>query len=111
MATAVPTWNPNWEFNFTLTPSSGTISGVAASSGTLTGSGPYLLTAATSSGGTGSVTITLELTGNINAAHNVAFAITSAKELQYSTPDKDSDDHTATQTINAIPATTGFSAN
>jgi hypothetical protein len=112
MATGIGSYNPNWEFEFTLTPSLGTtISSIASSTGLLSGSSTYKVTNIGSATGTGSATITLELTGNINAPHSVDFAITSAKELQYNTPDKDNDDWTATQTINAIPATSAITAN
>jgi len=111
MATGVSSWNPNWEFNFTLTPSNGTtISNVTSSAGTLT-SGPYKVTGLSSASGVGTVTITLELTGGVNAAHTVDFAITSATELQYNTPSNNTGNKAATQTINGIPATTAFSAN
>ena len=105
-------WNPNWEFAFTLTPSVGaTISNVVASSGTISGAGPYTVTGVTSTSGAGSVTITLDITGDATIVQTVAFAITSAKELQYQTAESNATNNSATQTINAIPATTGFSAN
>jgi len=107
MTTANAGWNPNWEIDFTLTPAgTATIANVAASGGTLTGTGPYNLTALTSSGGNGTVNITMDVTGDAFTLQSVALAITSAKELQYNTPDMDSDDWDATQTINAIPNTT-----
>lgn len=112
MATA--SWNPNWEFNFTLTPSAAaTIGSVAASSGTLSGpvAGVYKVTGVASASGTGTTTITLELTGGINAAHTVVFAITSAKELTYNTPSNNTGNNTATQTVNGIPATTAISTD
>ena len=114
MATGISSFNPNWEFNFTLTPSASTsIASVASNAGTLTGTGPYNVTAVPSGPGTGTgtATITLEFTGDINTAHTVAIAITSAKELTYNTPSNNSGNKSATQTVNAIPATTGFSAN
>lgn len=105
-------WNPNWEFAFTLTPSVGaTISNVISSSGTISGAGPYTVTGVTSATGTGSVTITLDITGDATTVHTVALAITSAKEFQYQTTESNVTNNGATQTINAIPATTGFSAN
>jgi hypothetical protein len=112
MASGNVAWNPNWEFSFTLTPSAGvTINNVVASSGTLSGTGPYTVTGATSAAGVGSVTITLDVTGDATTVHTVAYAITSAKELQYQTIEANAANNNATQTINAIPATTGFSAN
>lgn len=112
MATGIASYNPNWEFDFTLTPSSGTtISSVASSAGSLTGAGPYKVTSIGSATGTGSVVITLELTGDVNTAHTVAIAITSAKELTYNTPSNDTGNKGAIQTINSIPATSAISAN
>ena len=112
MASGNATWNPNWEFNFTLTPSVGaTISNVVTSSGTLSGTGTYTITGVTSAAGVGSVTVNLDVTGSATAVQTVAFAITLAKELQYQTTESNSANNGATQTINAIPATTGFNAN
>jgi hypothetical protein len=112
MATGVSTFNPNWEFNFTLTPGSGaTIGTVSTSAGTLSGTGPYTVTAVPSSGGTGTVTISFPLTTNINIVNTAAILITSAKELTYQTPSNNTGNKAATQTVNAIPATTGFSSN
>ena len=112
MTTANASWNPNWEINFILTPSAGaTIASVAASEGTLTGSGPYNLTALTSAGGNGTVNITMDVTGDAFTVHTVALAITSAIELQYNTPDMDTDDWDATQTINAIPNTSDITTD
>jgi len=111
MATGIPAYSPNWEFDFTLLPSSGTISSVASSLGTLTGAGPYKVTNIGSATGTGSVVITLEFTGDVNTAHTVAIAITAAKELTYNTPSNNAGNKSATQTINAIPATSAITAN
>jgi len=112
MTTGNSSWSPNWQFVFTLTPSSGaTIAGVAASAGTLSGSGPYTLTAIPSTSGAKTVTITMNVTGNIYTMHTVDLAITSAKELTYNTPDKDNNDWTATQTINPVPNTSSISTD
>lgn len=106
MITGVSTFNPNWEIEFTLTPGTGaTISNVGNSSGTLSGTGPYTLTGLTSASGAGTVNITMEITGNIYTLLDVDFEITSAKELTNNNSDKDTDDWTATQTVNAIPQT------
>jgi hypothetical protein len=105
------TFNPNWEIKFTLTPGSGTptLNNVVASQGTLTvNAGVYTLTSLTSSTTgpvNGTVDITLDVTGDIFTVLTTNLAITSAKELTYNTPDKDSNDWTATQTINDIPQT------
>lgn len=107
METADSGFNPNWEITFTLTSSTGaTVDNVSAGSGTLSeNSGTYTLTGLASASGTGSVTITLDATGELYNAEDVVLTITSAKELTYNTPDVDSDDWAATQTINPIPQT------
>lgn len=106
MTTANASWNPIWEIDFTLTPAGvATIANITVSGGTLSGTGPYNLTALTSSGGNGTVDITMDVTGDAFTVQTVALAITSAKELDYNTPDMDNDDWDATQTINAIPNT------
>lgn len=112
MVTGNVAWNPNWEFTFTLTPSVGaTISNVVASAGTISGADPYTVTGATSAAGAGLVTITLDVTGDATIVQTVAFAITAAKELQYQTTESNVANNGSTQTINAIPATSGFNAN
>jgi hypothetical protein len=112
MTTGNTAWSPNWQFTFSLTPSSGaSISNVSASAGTLSGTGPYTVTAIPSSSGSKTMTITMSVTGAIYSAHTVDFAITSAKELQYNTPDKDTNDWTGTQTINAVPNTSSISTD
>ncbi|MBK6285055.1 MAG: hypothetical protein IPF54_22590 [Draconibacterium sp.] len=106
MITGISTFNPNWEITFTLTPNSGTtITAVAASSGTLSGTGPYTVTGLASASGEGTFDITMNVAGDIYSSRDVVLTITSAKELTYNTPDVDSDDWTATQTINSIPNT------
>ena len=103
------TFNPNWEFTFTLTQGTGaTIGTVVSSAGTLSGTGPYTVTAVPSSGGAGTVTISLPLTADITTVNTSAILITSAKELQYKTPSNIIGNKTATQTVNAIPATTSI---
>ena len=47
----------------------------------------------------------MDVTGDAFTLQSVALAITSAKELDYNTPDMDIDDWDATQTINPIPNT------
>jgi hypothetical protein len=113
MATANSSWSPNWEFTFTLTPSSGvTVANVKAGSTTLTPvTGTYTASGITSTSGNGTVNITMDVTGNIYTLNTVALTITSAKESQYSTPDSDSTDWTATQTINAVPNTSSISTD
>jgi hypothetical protein len=112
MGTGNPLWSPNWQFVFTLTPSSGaTIANVATSAGTLSGSGPYTVTAIPSTSGAKTMTITMDVTGNIYTLNTVDLAITSAKELTYNTPDKDNDDWTATKTINPVPNTSSISTD
>lgn len=112
MTIANASWNPNWEIDFSLTPAgAATIANVVASGGTLTGTGPYHLTALTSSGGNGTVDITMDVTGDAFTSQSVALAITAAKELDYNTPDMDSDDWSATQTINPIPNTSDITTD
>jgi hypothetical protein len=112
MVTGISTFNPNWEITFTLTPNSGTtISSVAASSGTLSGTGPYTVTALSSASGTGTFNITMSVSGDIYSPRDVVLAITSAKELKYNTPDVDTNDWTATQTINSIPNTSAITTD
>ncbi len=53
----------------------------------------------------------MDVTGDAFTLQSVALAITSAKELQYNTPDVDSDDWDATQTINALPNTSAISTD
>ncbi|MBW6536542.1 MAG: hypothetical protein K0B11_16145 [Mariniphaga sp.] len=112
MTTANTGFSPNWEITFTLDPGTATLANVSATTGTLTESaGTYTLTAISSASGDGSVDITLDVTGGIYAAQSVVLDITSAKELTYNTPDVDSDDWTATQTINPIPQTSEISTD
>lgn len=111
MTTANALFNPNWEITFTLNPGTASLANVATSGGTLSGTGPYTLTGITSTSGNGTVDITMDVTGGIYAVQNVLLTITSAKELTYNTPDKDSDDWSATQTINAIPQTSAITTD
>lgn len=106
------TFSPDWETKFTLTPGTATLANIAASSGTLTeNAGTYTLTAIPSAAGTASVTVTMDVTGNIFTVQNVLLSITSAKELTYNTPDTDNTDWTATQTINDIPNTSSITTD
>ncbi len=113
MKTSDAGFNPSWEFTFTLTSTTGaTVADVSAGSGTLSeNSGTYTLAGLTSASGEGSVTITLKATGELYTAEGVVLTITSARELTYNTPDVDSDDWSATQTINPIPHTSGISTD
>jgi hypothetical protein len=107
-------FNPNWEFTFTLTSTTGaTIDNVTDGTNILTpdGSNIYTLTGLTSANGTGSITIFLDATGELYSAEDVVLTITSTKELTYNTPDVDSDDWTETQTINPIPQTSNISTD
>lgn len=100
------TFSPDWEIKFTLAPGAATLANVTESDGTLTeNAGVYTLTAIPSTNGNKTITITMDVTGNIYTVQNVLLTITSAKELTYNTPDVDSNDWTATQTINDIPNT------
>jgi hypothetical protein len=106
MTTGNTSFSPNWEITFTLTPGTATLANVKAGATSLTPvAGVYTATGLTSTNGDGTVNITMDVTGDQYAIQTVVLAITSAKELTYNTPDKDNDDWTATQTINAIPQT------
>ena len=115
MTTAKTGFSPNWEFSFTITPtpSSGvTIATVKAGATTLTpSSGTFTATGLTSTSGDGTVNITMDVTGDIYTAIDVALEITAAKELTYNTSDVDSNDWSATQTINAIPNTSAITTD
>lgn len=112
MTTGNAAFNPDWQITFTLTPSTGaSIASVSAGSGSLSGSGPYTLTNLTSSSGAGTVNITMDVTGDIHTLQGVDLEITAATELDYSTSDVDSDDWTASQTINAIPSTSDITTD
>ncbi len=107
MATGVSTFNPNWNFAFTLSSVSGaTLSNVKVGGTSVTASsGTYTSPNQSSTSGTGSVSITLDAEAGIFDIQDVVLSITSASELSYNTPDVDSGDWSATQTINAIPNT------
>lgn len=113
METGGATFNPNWEFTFTLTSTTdATITNVSAGSGTLSESGgTYTLTGLTSTSGAGSVTITLDATGELYNAEDVDLTITSAKELDYNTPESNTVNNTEKQTINPIPQTSEISTD
>ncbi len=112
MATGISGFNPDWEFTFTLTPSSGTtIATVAASLGTISGAGPYKVSGLTSTSGVGNVNITMDVSGDIFTERDVVLEITAAKESTYNTPDVDTNDWSATQTINAIPQTSAITTD
>lgn len=105
-------FSPNWEIKFTLAPGTATLANIAASSGSLTeNAGTYTLTSIPSAAGTSSVSITMDVTGNIFTVQNILLTITSAKELSYNTPDADNTDWTATQTINDIPNTSSITTD
>ena len=115
METGDTGFNPNWEFTFTLSSTTGATivaNSVSAGTGTLSeSSGTYSLTGLTSASGAGSVTITMNVTGELYSAEDMVLTITAAKELTYNTPDVDSDDWTAPQTINPIPNTSGITTD
>lgn len=112
METGDAAFNPDWEFNFTLTSTGATIANVSAGAGTLSESaGTYTLTPLTSASSAGSVTITMDAIGELYNAEDMVLSITSAKELTYNTPDVDDDDWVATQTINPIPQTSDITTD
>ena len=100
------TFSPNWEIKFTLAPGTASLANVKAGATSLTPVlGVYTATGLTSTSGTGAVNITMDVTGDQYIAQTVLLTITSAKELTYNTPDVDTNDWTATQTISAVPNT------
>ena len=113
METGDEDFNPEWEFTFTLTSTTdATIGNVSDGTNVLTAvSGTFTLTGLTSASGTGTVTITLDATGELYSAENVVLTITSAKELTYSTPESNPGNNSATQTINPIPETSGITTD
>jgi len=111
MTTSNTTWSPNWEFSFGLAATNGTITNVTVDGISKTVSGSYTITPISSASGSKTFNVECDITGDPTLVQTVVLTITSAKELQYNTPDKDIDDWIATQTINAIPATSSISAN
>jgi hypothetical protein len=113
MTTGRTDWSPDWEIQFTLTPSgSSTIGTVTVGGGVLSESGgTYTLTNLTSTDGDGSVTISMPVTEDAFTLQTTTLTITSATELDYNTSDIDSDDWTAIQTVNAIPNTSTITTN
>jgi len=112
MTTSRADWSPTWAITFTLTPSGGSsIATVAATSGSLSGSGPYTLTGLTSTDGNGSVNITMDVTEDAFTLQTTVLTITSATATDDNLPDIDSDDWVATQTINAIPNTSDITTD
>lgn len=105
-------WEPDWEFEFNVTEGTGaTVSNVASTDGTLSGGTPFKLTNITSSTGTGSATVTMDVTGSKISDLTVDLDIVSAKELEFNTADKDTDDWSATQTISGIPGTSDITTD
>lgn len=113
MATGNAAWSPDWQITFSLIPGNDgvVIENVSATSGSLSGTGPYILTGISGSGGIGTVSINMNVTGNIYSDVSVLLNITSAVELQYNTMDKDEDDWVATQSIKPVPNTSDISTN
>ena len=123
MATANTGWSPDWEISFTLLPANNTNPGDTPSINTVESVGNvgdltvlgnnYTLTNLPSTNGDGTVNIRMNVVGNRYDKIEVNFALTEAKTI---TPgnninDKDSDDWTATQIINAIPNTGPITTN
>jgi len=112
MTTGNTLWSPDWQITFTLTPGNGAvIENVSATNGSLSGTGPYVLTGISSSEGIGTVNIDMNVTGAIYSEVSVLLTITSAIELQYNTTDADEDDWIATQSIKPVPDTSNISTN
>lgn len=104
-------WSPTWEFVFGLTGTNGTISSVKVDGTSQTGSSPYSITGISSTSGLKTVTVECDITGDPTLVQTVVLSINSAKELTYNTPSNAAGSQSATQTINAIPATSAISAN
>lgn len=112
MTTSRADWSPNWAITFTLTPSTGSsIATVAASAGTLTGTGPYTLTGVSSTSGDGTVNITMNVIEDAFTVQTTALAITSATELDFNLSDIDTNDWLGTQTVNALPSTSNITTD
>jgi hypothetical protein len=105
--TTSSSFSPDWKFTFTLASTTGaTVSNVKVGGTVVTAvTGTYTSPDQNSSSGNGTVDVTLDVTGGITSIEDMVFTITSATELSYNSPDKDSNDWGATQTINALPAT------
>ena len=106
-------FSPDWDFSFTLSSNTGaTVSNVRVGGTLITPTlGTYTAPSQNSSSGSGSVEVTMDVTGSMTDLEDMILTITSATELEYNTPDLDSDDWTATQTINAIPKTTDIATD
>ncbi|WP_167610992.1 hypothetical protein [Maribellus sediminis] len=112
MVSGSTTWNPNWEITFNVASGNiaSTIDDVSSTSGTLTdnGGGSFTLTGITSASGEGAATISVRVAGSAFDELSAVVEITEAKELDYNTPDKDTNDWTATGIINPIPNTSSI---
>lgn len=113
METGGTTWSPNWDvtFNVSVTSSNARILTVALASGApgtlndLTG-GDYSITGISSTTGSGSTSIEVEVKGYSFTDVTVDVEITAAKETQYNTPAASTGSWAAvTNTIYKIPNT------
>lgn len=104
-------WSPTWEFIFGLTGTNGTISNVKVGGTSQAGISPYTITGITSTSGSKTVAVECDITGDPTLFQSVVLTINSARELTYNTPSNATGSQSATQTINAIPATSSISAN
>lgn len=113
MVTGNAAFNPNWRFTFELSSVSGaTFASVEVDGNSVTPSGStYTSPDLASASGAATIDVTMEVTGDAFAVQDAIFAIQSAIELTYNTPDIDTDDWTGTQTINAIPNTSGITTD
>jgi hypothetical protein len=111
--TTSSSFSPDWRFSFTLTSGTGaTVDNVKVGGTTVAEvSGTYTSPDQTSTSGNGTVAVTMDVTGGINDLEDMVLEITSATELTYSTSDVDSNDWTASQTINPIPATSDIATD
>jgi hypothetical protein len=104
-------WSPNWQFVFGLVGNNGTITNVKVDGVAQTGSSPYTITGINSTAGLKTVSVECDITGDPTLLQSVVLTINSAKELTYNTPSNATGTQSATQVINAIPATSAISAN
>ncbi|WP_346855875.1 hypothetical protein [uncultured Draconibacterium sp.] len=111
--TTSSSFSPDWKFTFTLASNSGaTFANVKVGGSAVTAvAGTYTSPDQNSTAGEGTVDITLDVTGGITSTEDMVLSITSATELSYNSPDKDSNDWGATQTINALPATSSITTD
>lgn len=106
-------YNSPWEFSFNLSSATGAIlSNVSDGANLLVDDeGAYTISGITSQSGAGSVTISMDVTGDIYEDESVIMEITSALELKCNSHAVDDSQWIAVQIINAIPETSEISTD